>query len=206
MIKEHLGVGGETIEGLVEQRLGKRTASNCLKKSKPTAPNFRKWRRRRRSFDWSTKSCWKRSSRGPATCISNRKPRALVVRYRIDGMLQPQPVPPEINHFQAAIISRLKIMARLNIAEKRLPQDGRIKLKVKGREIDVRVSVIPMIHGEGIVMRILDKGAMVFDLRRLGMDETTLQDVQRTDSLAARHYAGHRADRFGQNDHAVQRA
>jgi general secretion pathway protein E/type IV pilus assembly protein PilB len=97
----------------------------------------------------------------------------LVIRYRIDGMLQPQPVPAEIRRFQAAIISRLKIMSRLNIAEKRLPQDGRIKLKVKGREIDVRVSVIPMIHGEGIVLRILDKGGMVFDLRQLGMEEDT---------------------------------
>ncbi|MCA9227080.1 MAG: type II/IV secretion system protein, partial [Planctomycetales bacterium] len=97
----------------------------------------------------------------------------LVIRYRIDGMLQPQPVPPEIRRFQAAIVSRLKIMSRLNIAEKRLPQDGRMKLKVHGREIDVRVSVIPMIHGEGIVMRILDKGSMVFDLKRLGMEEDT---------------------------------
>ena len=96
--------------------------------------------------------------------------RGIVIRYRIDGILIPQPVPSEINYFQAAIISRLKIMARLNIAEKRLPQDGRIKLKVKGREVDVRVSVIPMIHGEGLVMRILDKGAMKFDLRSLGMD------------------------------------
>jgi general secretion pathway protein E/type IV pilus assembly protein PilB len=95
----------------------------------------------------------------------------LVIRYRIDGMLQPQPVPPEINRFHAAIISRLKIMSRLNIAERRLPQDGRIKLKVNGRDVDVRVSVIPMIHGECIVMRILDKGAMVFELRSLGMAE-----------------------------------
>jgi general secretion pathway protein E/type IV pilus assembly protein PilB len=90
-------------------------------------------------------------------------------------MLQKQPVPPEINRFQAAIISRLKIMARLNIAEKRLPQDGRIKLRVRGRDIDVRVSVIPMIHGEGIVLRILDKGAMVFDLKSLGMDDPTFR-------------------------------
>ena len=97
----------------------------------------------------------------------------LVIRYRIDGILHDQPVPPEINQFQAAIISRLKIMARLNIAEKRLPQDGRIKLKVHGREIDIRLSVIPMIHGESLVMRILDKGAMKFDLRGLGMDEHT---------------------------------
>ncbi len=91
------------------------------------------------------------------------------IRYRIDGILHAQPVPPEINHFHAAIVSRLKIMARLNIAEKRLPQDGRIKLRVSGREVDVRVSVIPMIHGEGIVMRLLDKGSMEFSLTKLGM-------------------------------------
>ena len=101
----------------------------------------------------------------------------LVVRYRIDGMLHPQPVPPEINRFQAAIVSRLKIMARMNIAEKRLPQDGRIKLRVHGRDIDVRVSVIPMIHGEGLVMRILDKGAMVFDLQKLGLEPETYQTL-----------------------------
>jgi general secretion pathway protein E/type IV pilus assembly protein PilB len=91
------------------------------------------------------------------------------IRYRIDGILHAQPIPPEINRFQAAIISRLKIMARLNIAEKRLPQDGRIKLRVSGREIDVRVSVLPMLHGEGIVMRILDKGRMKLSLEGLGM-------------------------------------
>ena len=97
----------------------------------------------------------------------------IVIRYRIDGILHTQPVPQEINHFRAAIISRLKIMAKLNIAEKRLPQDGRIKIRVKGREVDVRVSVIPMIHGEGLVMRILDKGAMKFELKSLGMAEST---------------------------------
>ena len=93
----------------------------------------------------------------------------LIIRYRIDGILHPQPTPPEINRFQAAMVSRLKIMAKLNIAEKRLPQDGRVKLRVHGREVDIRMSVIPMIHGEGIVMRILDKSAMVFDLKSLGM-------------------------------------
>jgi len=106
----------------------------------------------------------------------------IVIRYRIDGILNTQPTPPEISRFQAAIISRLKIMARLNIAEKRLPQDGRIQLKVKGREIDVRMSVIPMIHGEGIVMRILDKGRMEFSLRKLGMGEklyATFQELIR---------------------------
>ena len=95
--------------------------------------------------------------------------KGIRIRYRIDGLLQQQNLPPEINRFANAIVSRLKIMARLNIAEKRLPQDGRIKMKVQGREIDVRVSIIPMIHGEGIVMRLLDKGRMKFDLKMCGM-------------------------------------
>ena len=94
----------------------------------------------------------------------------LKVRYRIDGVLHIQPMPPEIHRFQAAIISRLKIMSRLNIAERRLPQDGRIQLRTGGREVDIRVSVIPMIHGEGIVLRLLDKGAMEFKLGKLGME------------------------------------
>jgi general secretion pathway protein E len=79
-------------------------------------------------------------------------------------------MPPEINRFQAAIISRLKIMSRLNIAERRLPQDGRIQLRTGAREVDIRVSVIPMIHGEGLVLRLLDKSAMEFKLGKLGME------------------------------------
>src|SRR6185295_5966481 len=94
---------------------------------------------------------------------------ALRIRYRIDGLLQTQTQPPETNRFQPALISRIKIMARLNTAEKRLPQDGRIKMRVNNREIDVRVSIIPMIHGEGIVMRLLDKSRMVFNLKNVGM-------------------------------------
>ena len=92
------------------------------------------------------------------------------IRYRIDGQLHPQPMPPEIHQFQSAIISRLKIMARLNIAEKRLPQDGRIKLRIHNREVDVRVSIIPTISGEGIVMRLLDRQAMEISLDNLGME------------------------------------
>ncbi|NLX54368.1 MAG: Flp pilus assembly complex ATPase component TadA [Planctomycetaceae bacterium] len=103
----------------------------------------------------------------------------LKLRYRVDGVLQRQPTPPEMNRFQAAIVSRLKIMARLNIAEKRVPQDGRIKLRVKGREIDVRVSIIPMLHGEGVVMRVLDKESLQFSLRGIGMSETIYEQFQR---------------------------
>lgn len=98
----------------------------------------------------------------------------LRVRYRVDGMLRTQPVPAEINHFYSAIVTRLKIMSHLNIAEKRLPQDGRIKLRVSGREVDVRVSIIPMIHGEGVVLRLLDKARMTFDLVNVGMPPSVI--------------------------------
>lgn len=98
--------------------------------------------------------------------------KGIKIRYRIDGVLQKQPTPPEINQFRAAIVSRLKIMAKLNIAEKRVPQDGRIKLRVKGREVDIRVSIIPMLHGEGVVMRVLDKENLRFSLSEIGMPES----------------------------------
>jgi len=97
----------------------------------------------------------------------------LAIRYRVDGVLRPAALPPQIHRLQAAIISRLKILANLNIAEKRLPQDGRIKFHVGGRQIDVRVSVIPMIFGEGVVMRLLDQSQALLTLQQLGMDEET---------------------------------
>ena len=102
----------------------------------------------------------------------------LSIRYRIDGVLQPASVPPQIHQFQAAILSRIKIMASLNIAERRIPQDGRINFHIGGRQIDVRVSVIPMLHGEGIVMRILDKTNVLYSLTELGMDGPTFSLFQ----------------------------
>ena len=99
--------------------------------------------------------------------------KGLSIRYRIDGVLHDASVPSTVSRFQAAIISRIKIMASMNIAEKRLPQDGRIKLQAGGRQIDVRVSVIPMLFGEGIVMRLLDKSKVLFTLPELGMAEDT---------------------------------
>jgi general secretion pathway protein E len=94
------------------------------------------------------------------------------VRYRIDGVLHDVESPPK--RLQAAIVSRVKIMAKLNIAERRLPQDGRIMLRVKGKEIDFRVSSIPTIHGESIVLRILDKSSIVLDIEKLGFPEDTM--------------------------------
>ncbi len=100
-----------------------------------------------------------------------------VVRLRIDGTLRDLIEPARALH--GAIVSRVKIMAQLDIAEKRLPQDGRITLRVAGKPIDVRVSTIPTGHGERVVLRLLDKQAGRLDLTRLGMDDATLAQVDR---------------------------
>ena len=104
------------------------------------------------------------------------------VRYRIDGVLVNQEAPPR--ELKAAIISRVKLMARLNIAERRLPQDGRIKIKTLGREVDLRVSTLPTLYGESVVMRLLDRSAGDFyDLERLGFDEHMLSRMTYYTSL-----------------------
>jgi len=97
----------------------------------------------------------------------------LIVRYRIDGVLHEKIRPPK--NIQSGIISRLKIMASLDIAERRLPQDGRIKLRIQGKEIDLRVSTVPTMHGESVVMRILDKGGVPLDFQSLGFEGEPLK-------------------------------
>jgi general secretion pathway protein E len=104
------------------------------------------------------------------------------IRYRIDGVLANQSPPPR--EMKAAIISRVKLMARLNIAERRLPQDGRIKIKTLGREVDLRVSTLPTLYGESVVMRLLDRSAGDFyDLERLGFDDHMLRRMEYYTSL-----------------------
>jgi general secretion pathway protein E len=104
------------------------------------------------------------------------------VRYRVDGILHNQEPPPR--ELKAAIISRVKLMAKLNIAERRLPQDGRIKIKVLGREVDLRVSTLPTLYGESVVMRLLDRSAGDFyDLHSLGFDQYMLDRMEHYTSL-----------------------
>jgi general secretion pathway protein E len=95
------------------------------------------------------------------------------VRYRIDGALRAIGLPRGVS--PAAIISRVKVMANLNIAERRLPQDGRIKLRVEGREVDMRISTVPTLHGESVVLRLLDRGDVTLDFAALGFEGDTLQ-------------------------------
>ena len=104
------------------------------------------------------------------------------IRFRVDGVLYAQDAPPR--EMKAAIISRVKLMAKLNIAERRLPQDGRIKIKTIGREVDLRVSTLPTLYGESVVMRLLDRSAGDFyDLYRLGFDELMLKRMEHFTSL-----------------------
>jgi general secretion pathway protein E len=97
----------------------------------------------------------------------------LVVRYRIDGVLREGATPPL--HLRAAIVSRIKIMAKLNIAERRLPQDGRIRLSIGGRDYDLRVATVPTLHGERVTMRILDRSSLIESFPALGFSEDALK-------------------------------
>ena len=108
--------------------------------------------------------------------------RGLVVRYRIDGVLYPVLTPPK--HLQASIIARLKIMAGLNIAEKRLPQDGRFAIRTAGKDVDLRVSVLPTSHGERVVLRLLEKENRLLNLSEMGFSKERLSVIQQLIQLA----------------------
>ncbi len=173
LIKTHLGVGAQTLDGLMAQVADNADEIEILGdlsfEESEAAAMAQQASVVRLVNDILTEAVNVRAS----DIHMEAQASGMKIRYRIDGVLQNQPVPAELNRFQAAILSRLKIMARLNIAEKRVPQDGRIKLRVSSREIDIRVSIIPMLHGEGVVMRVLDKDAMKFSLSGVGMEDDT---------------------------------
>jgi general secretion pathway protein E/type IV pilus assembly protein PilB len=166
LIKTHFGVGGDTVSAMMQERADD---VELLEGIEADDSELAKMAQEASVVKLVNEILIEAANERASDIHIEPDENALRIRYRIDGLLQLQSLPPEINRFQAAIISRIKIMARLNIAEKRLPQDGRIKMRVQNREIDVRVSIIPMIHGEGIVMRLLDKGRMVFNLANVGM-------------------------------------
>src|SRR5216110_2428 len=104
----------------------------------------------------------------------------LRIRYRIDGILHQTPMPPQLKRYQAAIISRIKVMSGMNIAEKRLPQDGRINVRIKGEEIDIRVSTVPTVYGESVSLRLLTRGKIFLSLEKLGFsprEEAAIREI-----------------------------
>jgi general secretion pathway protein E/type IV pilus assembly protein PilB len=167
MIKDHLGVGGDTLNALVAQRAA--DGVELLSEISHEDGDLEQMAEAASVIKLVNELLVEACEQGASDVHIEPQEHGLIIRYRVDGVLRIQPVPESIAHFFAAIVTRLKIMSKLNIAEKRIPQDGRIKLKVSGREIDVRVSIIPMVHGEGVVLRLLDKGRMVFNLANVGM-------------------------------------
>ena len=183
LIKTHLGLGAETVEGLIAlqtDRIGDVEVLEELTDDGSEAAEAAKQASVVRLVNEILTEAVE--ARASDVHIETHE-GGIKLRYRIDGVLLKQPTPPEIDRFRNAIISRLKILAKLNIAEKRVPQDGRIKLRVSGREIDIRVSVIPMLFGESVVMRILDKNKLEFSLRGIGMPDGLYQDFKRLISL-----------------------
>ena len=123
------------------------------------------------------------------------------IRIKADGVLYEMVPPPR--HLAFAITTRIKVMANLDIAERRLPQDGRIELTVGGHPVDLRVSVLPTMFGESVVMRVLDRSVVSLDLAKVGMNKETLEKFRDVIEQAQRHRAGDRPDRLRQNDDAL---
>jgi general secretion pathway protein E/type IV pilus assembly protein PilB len=167
LIKTHFGVGGETVSAMVQERA--RDDVELLEELEVDDSEAAKMAQEASVVKLVNEILIEATNERASDVHVEPEEHGLRVRYRIDGLLQTQRMHQDINRFTSAIISRIKILSRLNIAEKRLPQDGRIKMRVSGHEVDVRVSIIPMAHGEGIVMRLLDKGRMVFNLANVGM-------------------------------------
>ena len=179
LIKAHLGLGAETIDGLIalqtDQPGGIELLEEIVDDGSEAAEQAKQASVVRLVNEILSEAVEARASDVHIEVHEN----GIKLRYRIDGVLQKQPTPPEIDRFRNAIISRLKILSKMNIAEKRVPQDGRIKLRVGTREVDVRVSVIPMLFGEGVVMRILDKNKMEFSLRGIGLPDDLNESFQK---------------------------
>ncbi len=168
LIKQYFGVGGDTVAALAQEAADD-TDIEFLEALETDDSEMAKAAQEASVVRLVNQILVEAANERASDIHVENEEKGIRIRYRIDGLLQKQNLPPEIDRFAMAIVSRIKIMARLNIAEKRLPQDGRIKMRVQGREIDVRVSIIPMIHGESIVMRLLDKGRMAFSLKSCGM-------------------------------------
>ncbi len=173
IIKKHFGVGGDTVSQLVDEE-GLEVVSELNESAGDLAEMAQDASVIKLVNEILLEAINERASDVHIEPFEND----LKIRYRVDGVLRNTNVPPQIRQLQAAIISRIKILSNLNIAERRLPQDGSFKIKVHGREIDLRVSIIPMVFGEGVVMRILDKQSILLSLEDLGFDPEMLAEFQ----------------------------
>ncbi len=158
-LREHLGVGADTVQSLIDSKGEEAQSQVDLADAAEDASIIRLVNQ------VLLEALERRATDVHFEPFEGR----FAVRYRVDGELVEAKLPAEVRRLQAAIVSRLKILASLDIAEKRLPQDGRIRLRLSGRDVDVRVSIIPMLHGEAVVLRLLDRSAALVGLGGTGM-------------------------------------
>jgi len=175
IVKKHYGVGGDTVGEMIEETDDFEIVSDSVDENGDIIEMAQEASVVRLVHEILEEAINERASDIHIEPYEND----LKIRYRVDGVLHNTNVPQQIRRFQAAIISRIKIVSNMNIAEKRMPQDGSFKVTFKGREIDFRVSVIPTAFGEGVVLRILDKQMSLVELSELGMGERLLENFRR---------------------------
>ena len=173
VIKQHYGVGGQTIEAMVGDDI--EVVSTTSEDDKDLIEMAQEATVVKLVNEILLEAIRDRASDVHIEPFEND----LRIRYRIDGVLHTTTVPPQIRRFQAAIVSRIKILSNLNIAEHRLPQDGGFKIRAQNKEIDLRVSIIPTAFGSAVVMRILDKASALISLNALGMADEALEGFEK---------------------------
>ena len=186
----------ESIEDIVDEEAEDEDADEPARSTRPTTT--------RRSSSSCTRSSPRRSSRAPPTSTST--PRRATRACCSASTACSRPAATVKRKMAAGVVSRIKIMADLDISEKRVPQDGRFALTVDGRRVDIRVVTLPLVNGEGVVLRILDKGVVVDGLESLGMQAAELERFRDGDQPAQRRRARDRPDRLGQVDDPLRGA
>src|ERR1041384_1897806 len=172
-LKKYYGVGAETLEGMEKQ-------DEPLDLELPADKEITESDQEASVIKFVNQVIWE-AYKDRATDIHFEPAEdELRIRYRIDGILHQTPMPPQLKRFQAALISRIKVMSGMNIAEKRLPQDGRINVRIKGEELDIRVSTVPTVYGESVSLRLLSRGKIFLSLDKLGWspdDEKAIREL-----------------------------
>jgi type II secretion system protein E len=174
-IKQFYGVGGETIERMMQDdRIDVAPDLDHLEKS-----DLSDLDEEASVLKFVNQIIWQAFEDQATDIHFEPMEKDLRIRYRVDGMLVQTPVPPQLKRFQSAILTRIKVMANMDIAEKRLPQDGRIGLRIRGNDIDIRVSTMPTSYGESVSLRLLMNNANLLNLAKLGLEPRDEELVNR---------------------------
>jgi type IV-A pilus assembly ATPase PilB len=173
-LKRYYGVGAETLDELIQKNVLDLDVATPVTKEDLESGN-----QEASVVKFVNQVIWEAFKERATDIHLEPMENDLRIRYRVDGMLHQTPVPPQLKQFQAAIISRIKVMANMDIAEKRLPQDGRINVRSSGQEIDVRVSTIPTSYGESVSLRLLTRSNISLGLDKLGLNPDDEKIVRR---------------------------